>query len=103
MSGDARYVGVYAAQVDDEEMYRRYRAAMTPLLHARGGGFRYDFVVRETLISEAKHPINRVFMIGFPSRAVADAFFSDPAYLEVRRALFAPAVSAVTQIASYDE
>ena len=103
MSGETRYVGVYAAQVDDEDLYRRYRAQMTPLLHARGGAFRYDFAVSQTLISEAKHPINRVFMIGFPSRAVADAFFSDPSYLEARRALFVPAVSAITQIAGYQE
>lgn len=93
---------LYAAHVVDEATYQRYRAAMTPILHAHGGAFRYDFTVDRTLITQAAHPINRVFLIGFPSRAAADALFSDPRYLEVRHALFTPSVSAITEIASID-
>ena len=98
-----RYVVVYGAQVDDPATYGRYRAAMTPILHAHGGGFRYDFEVSRVLITETAPPINRVFMIGFPSRAVAEALFADPSYLAVRRALFDPAVSSITQLAAYDD
>src|SRR6476619_5646620 len=47
-----RYVVVYGAQVDDPATYGRYRAAMTPILHAHGGNFRYDFEVSRVLISE---------------------------------------------------
>ncbi len=103
MAAEARYITLWGAQVDDEATYSRYRAAMTPILHAHGGGFRYDFAVSRVLISETTPPINRVFMISFPSRAAADALFADPSYVEVRRALFAPAVSAITQLAGYDE
>lgn len=102
-SAGARYVAIYGAQVDDDALYRRYRAAMTPILHAHGGGFRYDFVVSQVLISEAAQPINRVFAIGFPSRAAADALFADPDYVAVRRSLFEPAVGAITQLAGYEE
>lgn len=102
MAGE-RYTAVYAAQVDDEATYARYRAAMTPILHEHGGGFRYDFAVARALISEVAHPINRVFMIGFPSKAAADALFADPRYLDVRRALFEPSVSAITQLAACRE
>lgn len=96
----ADHLRTYGAHVTDEATYQRYRAAMTPLLHEHGGGFRYDFVVDRTLISHAAHPINRVFVIGFPSPAAADALFSDPRYLEVRRQLFAPAVAAITELSS---
>lgn len=99
----SRYVLVYGAQVDDEATYSRYRAAMTPILHAHGGGFRYDFVVSRVLISETAPPINRVFMIGFASKAAADALFADPEYVAVRRALFEPSVAAITQLAAYEE
>jgi uncharacterized protein (DUF1330 family) len=94
---------VYGAQVADDATYSRYRAAMTPILHAHGGAFRYDFAVSRVLISETAPPINRVFMIGFASRAAADALFADPRYVTVRRALFEPAVTAITQLAGYEE
>ena len=105
MAGEpaSRHVRLYGAQVDDEATYQRYREAMMPLLHEHGGGFRYDFAVSRVLISETSPPINRVFMIGFPSRAAADALFRDPRYLAVRRALFDPAVAAITQLAGYEE
>ena len=89
--------------VTDDAKYAEYRAAMTPLLTAHGGGFRYDFEVSRVLISETAPAINRVFMIGFPSRAAAEAVFADPSYVAVRRALFEPAVSSITQLAAYDD
>jgi uncharacterized protein (DUF1330 family) len=95
----AEHTRIVAAHVTDEATYQRYRAAMTPILHAHGGAFHYDFIVERTLISHATHPINRVFVIGFPSAAAADALFADPRYLDVRRELFTPSVAATTQIA----
>ena len=95
----AEYIRACVAHIVDEATYQRYRAAMTPILHAHGGGFLYDFIVERTLISHAAHPINRVFMIGFPSKAAADALFSDPRYLAIRGELFTPSVAAITQIA----
>jgi uncharacterized protein (DUF1330 family) len=91
-----------ALHVTDPARYARYRAAMTPLLEAHGGGFRYDFEIATTLRSEASHPINRVFAIHFPDAATSARFFADPQYLAVRAEHFEPAVAAVTRIAAYD-
>lgn len=94
-----RLVGL---QVVDEDGYQAYRDAMTPLLHACGGGFGYDFRIAEVLKSATPEPINRVFTLHFPSREVMDAFFADPRYLEIRRQHFDRSVAAVTRIAAYD-
>lgn len=87
--------------VTDDEGYRRYRAGMTPILRAHGGRFRYDFRVSEVLIGETPEPINRVFVIAFPNAEAQRAFFSDPAYLAVRKCHFDPSVAAITRIAVY--
>jgi uncharacterized protein (DUF1330 family) len=88
--------------VTDEAGYQRYRAAMTPLLEACGGRFRYDFRVSEMLRGETPEPINRVFVIAFPSVEVMHRFFADPKYLAIRREHFEPAVRSVTRIAAYE-
>ena len=87
--------------VADDQGYQRYRAAMTPLLTACGGGFRYDFVVGKVLASASDHPINRVFAIHFPDERAKDAFFADPRYLAIRSEHFDAAVSGRTLIAAY--
>jgi uncharacterized protein (DUF1330 family) len=79
--------------VTDEAMYATYRAHMTPLLTARGGSFGVDVRVAEVLANPGSEPFNRLFTIRFPSRAVHDAFFSDPEYLEVRKRCFEPSVA----------
>ena len=74
---------------------------MMPLLKACGGRFRYDFRVSEVLHGETSEPINRVFVIAFPSEEVMQRFFADPKYLTVRKQHFEPAVRSVVRIASY--
>jgi uncharacterized protein (DUF1330 family) len=91
-------VGLHVA---DEAGYQRYRAGMTPLLEACGGRFRYDFRVSEVLRSETPEPINRVFVIAFPSAEAMQRFFEDPKYLAVRKQHFEPAVRSVTRIATF--
>lgn len=91
-----------ALQVDDKDSYQRYRAGMTPLLEARGGGFGYDFEIDTVLKSETDHPINRVFTIRFPDEKTMDEFFAAEDYLAVRNEHFEPAVSGVTTLAVYD-
>lgn len=104
MAGEpTSHVRLYGLYVKDQELYRRYRAGMTPILHGYGGDFGYDFEVGQVLKSESERPINRVFTIRFPDRASADRFFADDAYLAVRHALFVPAVSDITTIASFEE
>lgn len=88
--------------VTDEANYQRYRDAMSPLLAAHEGGFRYDFTVGRVLRSEATHPINRVFTIWFGSRAQRDAFFAHPDYLAIKARWFAGAVAGTTVIAEYE-
>ena len=88
--------------VTDEASYQRYRAGMTPLLESLGGRFRYDFRVSEVLRSETPEPINRVFVIAFPSAEVMQRFFADPKYLAIRKQHFEPAVKAITRISTYE-
>lgn len=83
-------------EVTDEGKYQQYRHQMTPLLHASGGVFRYDFSIAAVLKSEASHPINRVFIIAFPNKAVRDDFFASEKYLAIRGALFDSAVKGRT-------
>jgi uncharacterized protein (DUF1330 family) len=75
-------------KVTDDAAYARYRAAITPILHRFGGGFRYDFKVAEVVHTAAQAPINRVFTIRFADRASKDAFFEG-------------AVAATTILAEY--
>jgi uncharacterized protein (DUF1330 family) len=104
MAGDAtRHVIVRGLQVTDDAMYRRYREAMLPIFVRHGGSFGYDFVVSHVLASETDRPMNRVFTLCFGDRAHADAFFADPSYVVVRKALFDPSVAAATTISAYDE
>jgi len=88
--------------VTDDEGYARYRAAMTPLLQAHGGGFRYDFTIAKVLRSASDHPINRVFVLRFPSKEGMEEFFGSPEYLAIRAQHFAGAVAGTTVIAGYD-
>lgn len=88
--------------VTDDASYTRYRAAMTPLLHAHGGAFRADFRIAEELRSPAAHPINRLFVITFPDRQSKDAFFGHPDYAAMRERHFTPAVAAFTVLAEYE-
>ena len=88
--------------VTSAESYTRYRAGMTPILEAHGGFFRYDFRIEQVLKSDAPHPINRLFVISFPTARARDAFFENEEYLEVRREFFAPAVEGTTIIATYE-
>jgi uncharacterized protein (DUF1330 family) len=88
--------------VADEGLYAQYRAAMAPFLKRHGGSFRYDFKIAETLQSESSNPINRVFIISFPTKADNDAFLSDPDYQKVREKFYKPAVTYSTPLAVYE-
>ena len=96
------YETLVGLHVTDDVGYQRYRAGMTPLLEACGGRFRYDFRVSEVLRSETPEPINRVFVIAFPSAEAMRRFFADPKYLAIRKQHFEPAVKAVIRIAAYE-
>lgn len=83
--------------VRDERGYADYRAAMTPLLAARGGSFGVD--VRVAAVLRAPGPaFDRLFTIRFPSAREHDAFFADPDYLAIRARLFEPSVAGAPQI-----
>lgn len=88
-----------ALHVIDAELYAKYRAAMTPLLEAHGGSFGLDLWVGEVLRAPPEmKPFNRMFSIIFPSLERREAFFSNPEYLAVRKALFEPSVAATTNL-----
>jgi uncharacterized protein (DUF1330 family) len=104
MAVDARrHVRIIGLEIRDPELYRRYRERMTPLLHAQGGEFVYDFTIGEVLKSATPAPIQRLFVMRFLDAAAAERFFADPAYLAVRRECFEPAVGSVTKIVEFDE
>lgn len=92
------HVDVFALHVTDEESYRKYRAAMTPLLHAMGGDFGFDTKVSEVLKNPTGKSFNRVFSIAFTSVAARNAFFEDPRYLHVRSTYFEGAVGDRTYL-----
>jgi len=88
-----------ALNVTDAELYAKYRAAMLPLLEAHGGRFGLDLWVAEVLRAPAgQKPFNRMFTILFPSPERREAFFSNPEYLAVRKALFDPSVESASNL-----
>jgi len=95
-----RVVGLY---VTDEDMYKKYRDAMTPILKSFGGGFSYDFKISEVLKSEVEEKINRVFIIHFENEESMNLFFSNEKYLNVKEKYFVSSVSDVTEIAKYEK
>jgi uncharacterized protein (DUF1330 family) len=96
-----RHTMLVGLWIDDQEGYRRYRAAMAPVLARFGGAFGWDFVVSEVLRAEVQAPVNRVFTLVFPDRGARERFFADPEYAEARARWFAPSVGATTILAEY--
>ncbi len=92
---------VVGLQVMDEVLYAKYREGMLPILKKMGGYFRYDAHIQQELKSPANHPINRIFIIGFPNARIRDSFFSDPDYLAVRKEFFDRAVASVCRLSQY--
>ncbi len=101
MPAESRYEILVGLHVTDDASYSRYRAAMTPLLEAVGGSFRYDFTIERMLKGVADPPINRLFVISFPDESTQKAFFEDPEYLAARKKFFEPAVDLIDLIASF--
>lgn len=96
------YETVVGLQVSNDELYSNYRKAMTPLLLKYEGGFRYDFKIQETLITEDPKPINRLFLIFFRTKELKDLFFKDPEYLKIRETFFTPSVETSTILSEYE-
>jgi len=93
-----RVVGLF---IKDEDLYKKYREGMSPILKAYGGAFGYDFEISKVLKSEVSEPINRVFTIFFENEDFMDRFFSDEKYLAIRKKYFEPSVLATTIISKY--
>ena len=96
------YERFFGLEVVDQDGYTQYRKEMVPLMEAAGGTFRYDFDIARVLRGETGAPINRAFVIQFPTRADSEKFFADARYLEIRRRLFEPSVKAIVAIAEYE-
>ncbi len=97
------YHRIIAMNVTDPVGYKKYRDAMIPMLHAVGGKFSYDFDIARTFISEAKHPVTRVFMISFPSREIFEKLFADPEYQKIRKEYHAASVDGYTTLAEIED
>lgn len=96
------YEMIVGLQVKDDNLYAKYREAMTPLLQAHGGGFRYDFKVSEVLQNEEQRPINRVFAIYFENKSRMGEFFSHSDYKAIKQKFFESSVKATTIISEYE-
>lgn len=104
MSGDenpTRHEALVALHVTDEDTYADYRACMTPILHAKGGFFRRDYRISESLAG-GDPAVNRVFVLSFPTEKAMGEFFGDADYQAVRAEFFEPSVAHTDIIASYD-
>jgi uncharacterized protein (DUF1330 family) len=95
------YECVVGLKVMDDEIYSDYRRAMTPLLESFGGGFRYDFTIKDVLRSETENQINRVFLIYFESEDSMSSFFGDQEYIKIKNKFFDKSVEATTIISQY--
>jgi len=102
MPNSTRHEILVGLHVTDDASYARYRAAMTPMLEAVGGYFRYDFTIARMLKGSASPPINRLFVISFPDEETKVAFFGEPAYLAARAEHFEGAVELVEVIATFE-
>ena len=89
-------------QIEYPELYQDYRTAMKPLLESFGGGFRYDFWIKEVLKNESDKKMNRVFAIYCRNKESMDEFFADPEYKKIKQKYFEAAVSEVTIISAYE-
>jgi len=94
---------IMGLEVIDDEIYQKYRDNMTPILKKFGGSFGFDFIVSDVLKSKTDLPINRVFTLDFPSRAMMDSFFSDSAYIDVKNKYFQSSVKSVTTISLHEK
>ena len=94
---------IMGIQVSDDEEYQLYREGMMPILKSFGGSFGFDFKIAEVLLSKTDDEINRVFTIEFPSKEVMDSFFSEPAYLAVKKKHFNNSVSSKTIISMHEK
>lgn len=92
------YERIMGIDVTDDVEYQKYREAMTPLLHAAGGDFGYDFKIAEVLKSKTDDTINRVFTIDFPSEEAMSDFFASESYLAVKKQFFDRSVASRTVI-----
>ena len=97
----SRHEVLVGLHVTDERTYAAYRARMGPILRGKGGFFRRDYRVSESL-AEGDPAVNRVFVLSFPSKAVMDEFFGDPDYQAARSEFFDPSVAHADIIAAYE-
>ena len=103
VTDEMAYELVVGLQVDDKEMYSRYREEIAPLLRAADAQFRYDFEVGQTLKNSSDHQINRIFVLAFPDAEAKARFFASPEYRTIRSRLFERAVGGTTILAEgYD-
>lgn len=99
-----RYEMLVGVSVTDRRVYEEYRSEIRPLLEAAGAAFRFDCEVSRVLKGEdAVSEVNRLFVLGFPSRAAKEAFFGDPAYREIRARLFEKSVQKMVVLAEYSQ
>ncbi|MEO0603384.1 MAG: DUF1330 domain-containing protein [Myxococcota bacterium] len=79
--------------ITDAEGYAAYRAGMEPILAEHGGRFVLDVEGGTRIHHDAPFAPGRTLLIEFPDAGRAEAFYANPAYVDVRDRWFTPSVS----------
>ena len=74
---------IVQAKVSNKDRYRKYQAAVVPLIESRGGRLRGTGAQLEAL--EGAPPTRRLVVFEFPTLEALPAFWRSPEYAEVRR------------------
>ena len=96
------YEMLVGLKIKDPAQYQAYREVMYPILLNYGGGFKYDFWIKETLKSVTSEPIDRVFTIYFKDKSSMERFFSNQDYLNAKKKYFESSVEATTILSAYE-
>lgn len=94
---------IMGLNVVDDESYKKYRDAMTPILNSYQSDFGYDFVISRTLKSKTKNKINRLFTIDFSSEKIMNDFFQDPKYLAIKEKYLDNSIDGKTIISMHEK
>ena len=95
------YEMLVGLEVTDDSIYDEYRKAMKPILINYEGGFSNDFKISQTLVSQTKNNINRVFTIYFKNKQSMESFFSNSEYKKAKDMYFSKSVKSTTIISEY--
>ena len=98
-----RFYRLVGAEISNQKGYQDYRDRMVVLLEEIGGVFEYDYHAVSTQMSTHGKHYNRLFVLSFPSEAVAKAYFESEGYQAIRTEFFDESVKDIKPLATWEE